>query len=573
MTEPTITVFSLKASQDLVDDFLKNQSYQNLDIVSFEETDTYDDLVSYIKGMETDYFCFIENNHIYSPDKIRKMWGKMINTPQADMCVCLRQTVNEKLEIIAPEDLVITSSFKEGLYNSKTVLQIAIEENKNVYGDLSCIMVSRKYAQSIDWFSINAEIEEFEKTSLLFQILSAGGAMTYLFENLVSVVASSNTNRNLNDKFSVFLCDFTSKNLLIDSYKNNDYEQQKVNVKKEITFFYTDKGEYYNLEPIEKEARRRGYETKFTEDTNEKAEIGVYCQHVCRPENSKFSLILLHDMAQGHNRWPNIWAAERWNGFDIGIVPGFNWKSMWETCANQYYANPRRGAYVFGYPKSDYVASEDLANRVEEIKQTLNLKYDFSVLYAPSWENDEKEDDFVRALASLPVNLLIKQAHWPKQYQFVIDDIKKMRQMHEGKYENVYYIEPKESIMTALSLCDMVVSDESSVMVEALMFGKPSVAVYDWLIPDTNPKRFASVPMEKILKCKKVELREMVEKLSTNKTFYAESVKSAEGMFVNQGNVNSLIMDSIDYYLGESDDTSFMEYKMKSKYEMQSLWN
>lgn len=64
--------------------------------------------------------------------------------------------------------------------------------------------------------------------------------------------------------------------------------------------------------------------------------------------------------------------------------------------------------------------------------------------------------------------------------------------------------------MTALELCDMVVSDESSVMSEAVMFGKPSVAVTDWLIPDTVPSRFASVPMNYVLKCKKVELREYV---------------------------------------------------------------
>ena len=50
-----------------------------------------------------------------------------------------------------------------------------------------------------------------------------------------------------------------------------------------------------------------------------------------------------------------------------------------------------------------------------------------------------------------------------------------MRALHEGKYDNVYYIEPEESIMTALAMCDYVVSDESSVMAEALMFWKNKV--------------------------------------------------------------------------------------------------
>ena len=132
------------------------------------------------------------------------------------------------------------------------------------------------------------------------------------------------------------------------------------------------------------------------------------------------------------------------------------------------------------------------------------MKYDFSILYAPSWENDGKEDDFITALASLNVNLLIKQAHWSDRYSHIIENIRQMRALHEGKYDNVYYIEPEESIMTALAMCDLVVSDESSVMAEGLMFGKMSIAVTDWLIPDTTPSRFAEVPMDYVIKCQAV---------------------------------------------------------------------
>ena len=40
-------------------------------------------------------------------------------------------------------------------------------------------------------------------------------------------------------------------------------------------------------------------------------------------------------------------------------------------------------------------------------------------------------------------------------------------------------------------------------MAEGLMFGKMSIAVTDWLIPDTTPSRFAEVPMDYVIKCKK----------------------------------------------------------------------
>ena len=67
----------------------------------------------------------------------------------------------------------------------------------------------------------------------------------------------------------------------------------------------------------------------------------------------------------------------------------------------------------------------------------------------------------------------------------------------EAKYRNhprVKAMDRKTSIMFALALADVIVSEESSVMVEALLFGVPAIAVVDWTIPDRNPPRLASVP-------------------------------------------------------------------------------
>ena len=70
---------------------------------------------------------------------------------------------------------------------------------------------------------------------------------------------------------------------------------------------------------------------------------------------------------------------------------------------------------------------------MKTIKEKLNLKYDISILYAPSWENDGKEDDFIKALSSLNVNLLIKQADWSEVYSNITENIRQMRELHEGK--------------------------------------------------------------------------------------------------------------------------------------------
>lgn len=79
-------------------------------------------------------------------------------------------------------------------------------------------------------------------------------------------------------------------------------------------------GEYYNLKPIADAAAQRGYQIEFTQNIIQKAEIGIYCQHGGYPENSRFSVVLLHDLAQRHDCWPisGLWS--------IGMI------MIWESC-------------------------------------------------------------------------------------------------------------------------------------------------------------------------------------------------------------------------------------------------
>lgn len=284
---------------------------------------------------------------------------------------------------------------------------------------------------------------------------------------------------------------------------------------------------------------------------------------------------MLHDLAQGHDRWPSFWELERWNKFDIGIVPGQFWADLWSKCACQYYTNPRCGTYQLGYPKSDLASSCALSKHANLLKEQLHLKYDFSILYAPSWENDGKENDFVKALSSLKVNLLIKQAHWNEKYSNIIQNIKEMRNLHERKFDNVYYIEPEESIMTALAMCNLVVSDESSVMAEALMFNIPSIAVTDWLIPDTTPSRYVSVPMDYVIKCKKSDLQDCVQRFLSSPNDYNSILENGRLLFSNAEHCCSDILDAIEYYTAPDSNASkdFLSKRLSSKYSICSMWN
>ncbi len=165
-------------------------------------------------------------------------------------------------------------------------------------------------------------------------------------------------------------------------------------------------------------------------------------------------------------------------------------------------------------------------------------------------------------MESLPVNLLIKQAPWQSPYDFVIENIAQMRKKHEGNYKNLHYIDPAEDIMNALTICDLVVSDESNVMLEALLLSKPSIAVSDWLIPDCNPPRFANFPDEYAIHCNKASLKKTVEAFIEGKLNFDPYQKNSENLFGPRGNVCKNILDAIEYYTGYGTRCDFLNQKL-----------
>ena len=111
------------------------------------------------------------------------------------------------------------------------------------------------------------------------------------------------------------------------------------------------------------------------------------------------------------------------------------------------------------------------------------------------------------------------------------------------------------------------------------MFHKPSIAVIDWLIPDTTPARHAIVPMDCVVKCKKVQLREYAEKMFSNPSYYHSILEKGSQFFSNQGSVCKDIMDAIEYYTeaannsNKKTDYRFLSKKVTQKYATCSLWN
>lgn len=324
-----------------------------------------------------------------------------------------------------------------------------------------------------------------------------------------------------------------------------------VKLKRDLTLIYSDSAEMQIYKPIAEEAEKRGYKVTMTNNKFAKCEIGFYCQHINFPQYSRFSLVMLHDIIQQYSNWPDIWLREPWNKYDVGILPSKQWVKNWNQCSQWYYANTKRGIYKVGWPKADNYTGIDR----NTYKKEFNTKYGLdqskpTILYAPAWENDHKQDDFVQAMLRLNVNIIIKQAgispDYNQQYHDMYYAIIEMAELHKDIPE-VTILEPKTNIFEAIMACDILVSDESSTMCEATMMGIPAVSVSNWLIPDTIPKRFPKCDYDFVFMTKKETLTEFIGNILSHYEEYAEKVDIfRKTIFGEVGGSAKMIMDIID---------------------------
>lgn len=319
-------------------------------------------------------------------------------------------------------------------------------------------------------------------------------------------------------------------------------------LKKEITFVYMDSAEKSIYKPLAEEAEKRGYKIKFTENIFEKSEIGFYCQHVNFPQYSKFSVIMLHDIIQQHGNWPDIWLREPWNKYNIGILPSDQWVENWNECSHNFYTRPKNGMYKVGWPKADnsfrMKSEEQRKQFYKEYGLDLNKK---TILYAPSWENDGKQDDFVQAMLLLDVNILIKHSDVsPEKFPEMYKAVNEMKKLHEN-IERVKILPAKMNIFDAIAMSDVLVSEESSTMCEAIMMGVPAVAVNNWLIPDVTPSRYPKCDYDFVITTSKENLKNCIENIiSDYETYKKKAVEFGKNNFSNIGNSSKMIMDIVD---------------------------
>ena len=573
-----ISVVFFDCTDRYIDNWIEEQGYDNLEIIKFYENDSFSDLYSCLNCSDSAYVCFVLPDRKYSEQWLKFMLLNLLENPESGISLSIRYLVRDDGEIIAcydPDVLEMVIDKKNG----REIIKTCILNNKNVYGDLSSLLVERDIVvHALADGSIDEYDRVIQKTAFLYYIFLNGNVQYCESSAVDCFIQPYKKDEDVRAAYISLIKKIGIYNEAVGKrifYSGLILPRGNTVYSKEITFVVTCKAEYYNVEPIAIEAEKRGYKVIFTDNMKQKAEIGVYCYHEYYPENSRFSIALLHDISQGNENWPNFWQFESWEQFDLAFLPGPFWERLYSENRFHCYACPKHGMYTLGFPKSDVVSSDELKNRVSYLRNSLKLKYDYTVLYAPSWEYKGKEDDMLNSISCLPVNIIIKHVSWPDEgfYGQIKHNIEKMRFKHEGKYENLYYLDTDESIMSALGLCDLVISDESSVMGEALMFGKPSIAVSDWLVPTPEGERYSCITMDYVYVSTRKELRSYVKKFIDHEIDYSFFLRSRDLLFGIEGDVSKKIMDAIDYFTNNGDEDYFLNKIGEPKYEYHSLWN
>jgi hypothetical protein len=331
-----------------------------------------------------------------------------------------------------------------------------------------------------------------------------------------------------------------------------------------LTFcaYPTDWIEEQSLQQILSALKARGVDVHVDRSRSVRSKVGLFLGHHVknRPHLAECPVVMLHDLGQAHNVWPGFWDKEPWGDYHYGILPYRAWEEMYENYPTEK-NKPKYGVATLGWPKSDNLFNSfSKSTSTNAIFKGERLR----VLYAPSWEFDNQQDKFLRALVDLPIDIFIKQQHWDGMGH--LERVQAMADMHRGKWPNVTILDPKTKIFDALALVDCIVSDESSTMVEGFMVGCVPISVMDWKVPDTNPPRPPSVPFPFINKVLMKDLPVLINNMTDPdvlKTYKKALDSFSDYLPPNRGTAASVFADFLLARLAETSNAEKISTRLE----------
>jgi hypothetical protein len=281
-------------------------------------------------------------------------------------------------------------------------------------------------------------------------------------------------------------------------------------VKPKVLLYYRDLGEKSALVNLWDEFTSRGFEPEYEGNLQRHAEIGVYA---CGPNsfydfetgewrkpNNVLSVFMLHDLYQDNGLGARYFLTDPLHIFDLALFPTSKWIDLLENSAQLADTKPKIGSAVVGYPKSDsyfnskYTASHNVrTNNLSSPTEKRKIK----ILVAASWESRHIVHDLEVLRDHPEVEISFKSPDWEEAYESKCFGPWRhvlIAQFNESIYvesllsksEWIKYLPRKADIFEVISSHDLVVSNGSNVMFEALACGKPVINISDWKHPIGN---------------------------------------------------------------------------------------
>jgi len=306
-----------------------------------------------------------------------------------------------------------------------------------------------------------------------------------------------------------------------------------------ITFFTSKQKHEQAVAPIAELARNRGYEVSYTGDFSTDAEIGVYLDHVHRINsvNSKLSVVMLHGIDDAYN--DNYWLDDPWYRFDVGLLHGDRAAENWIAQSWHPKTRPKLGSFCVGWPKFDPVFSPENEQNIEALRNQLGVNNEPTVIYAPHSENDRKLANLLEeARGSIP-NLLIR--HSPKE------DVDYSRPFYEEVLtdDRVYVLDDSWDFAQCLQISDVLVSDVSSVIQEAIITDTVPISVDEWRMSSRNemiPEYCITTPVN--------ELPSLIADICDDLSTYHHTLqKYRDDHFAHLGSASETVVDLLDALL------------------------
>jgi len=323
-------------------------------------------------------------------------------------------------------------------------------------------------------------------------------------------------------------------------------------LERDITFFANGPVRKEALEPVIEEASRRGYSVSITDNLSAEAEIGVYNDHTDRIEevNSKLSCIMFHSIDCSYKE--RHWMREHWDSFDIGFVIGEVAASNWQSQSSFPKARPSIGVFSVGWPKGDKAFTDEFKNMIQQERDERDLYSNPTIIYAPSGSTSDKQklEELLNAIKQIDytANLLIRQH--PSVKNPVPDGL--VERVEEN--DRIHLLDQSRDIIECIALSDILISEESSVLLEAVLVNTIPISVVDWPIVRGRQKKTKSVKTipETAIRTSRENLPNTLEEVINDlDTILEQIIGKRERNFSNVGKSSSVTMDIIDAYVDD----------------------